>query len=131
MTIFRQDSLSFIGAPSFCVTEHEGRGWEDATVIEGEEIEGGWDQMSTMMVPSTSAGMMWPGMSSSSVYRTTCPVCNKSFSRSWSLQRHMADMHYPSDRRHNCIDCGRSYRSRNSLTSHRCQYHGKPKLIYN
>ncbi|XP_068082491.1 broad-complex core protein isoforms 1/2/3/4/5 isoform X3 [Anabrus simplex] len=53
-----------------------------------------------------------------------CPLCRKSFTRAWSLQRHMADTHFYVPRSFECDVCGRSYRSRNSLVSHKSQYHG-------
>lgn len=57
-----------------------------------------------------------------------CTICDKSFSRFWSLQRHLADTHFYTPMDHDCDVCGRSYRSRNSLVSHRSQYHGTSKL---
>ncbi|KAJ8963755.1 hypothetical protein NQ314_005406, partial [Rhamnusium bicolor] len=56
-----------------------------------------------------------------------CTICNKSFSRFWSLQRHLADTHFYTPKDYDCDVCGRSYRSRNSLISHRSQYHGTNK----
>lgn len=53
-----------------------------------------------------------------------CNVCNKTFSRVWSLQRHMADRHFYIPQNIECDLCGRTYRSRNSLISHKSQYHG-------
>lgn len=52
-----------------------------------------------------------------------CDICNKTFSRFWSLQRHLSDTHYYTPQNLQCDVCGRSYRSRNSLVSHRSQYH--------
>nr|CAD7462045.1 unnamed protein product [Timema tahoe] len=54
-----------------------------------------------------------------------CPLCRKSFTRAWSLQRHMADTHFYVPQSFECDVCGRSYRSRNSLVSHRSQYHAR------
>lgn len=56
---------------------------------------------------------------------TYCGICNKSFSRAWSLQRHMADTHFYVPQSLQCELCGRSYKSRNSLVSHKSQYHGR------
>lgn len=56
-----------------------------------------------------------------------CWICYKGFSRAWCLHRHISDTHYLPEKRFDCVDCGRTYRSRNSLVSHRCQYHAKPK----
>lgn len=53
-----------------------------------------------------------------------CPVCHKTFSRAWSLQRHMTDRHFYVPQHLECDICGRTYRSRNSLISHKSQYHG-------
>ncbi|KAJ9600697.1 hypothetical protein L9F63_026165, partial [Diploptera punctata] len=52
-----------------------------------------------------------------------CPLCRKSFTRAWSLHRHMADTHFYVPQSFECDVCGRSYRSRNSLVSHKSQYH--------
>ncbi|XP_031783717.1 broad-complex core protein isoforms 1/2/3/4/5 isoform X6 [Nasonia vitripennis] len=57
--------------------------------------------------------------------RTFCDVCRKSFSRAWSLPRHMADTHFYVPQSLACNLCGRSYKSRNSLVSRKSQYHGK------
>ena len=53
-----------------------------------------------------------------------CPICRKSFSRAWSLHRHMSDTHFYVPQSFECEVCGRMYRSRNSLVSHKSQYHG-------
>nr|BCX71441.1 broad protein isoform ZFa [Pseudothemis zonata] len=52
-----------------------------------------------------------------------CYLCNKSFTRIWSLNRHMADTHCNVVRSFECEVCHRVYRSKNSLVSHRSQYH--------
>ncbi|KAG8223677.1 hypothetical protein J437_LFUL004042 [Ladona fulva] len=55
----------------------------------------------------------------------TCKLCHKSFSRLWSLQRHVEDVHGKrEDRTFVCNLCFRQYRTRSSLISHRSQYHG-------
>lgn len=66
-------------------------------------------------------GRGWVGGASGPPY---CPLCRKSFTRAWSLQRHMADTHFYVPQSFECDVCGRSYRSRNSLVSHKSQYHG-------
>ena len=56
---------------------------------------------------------------------TYCSFCQKTFSRAWSLQRHLADTHFYVPQSLACDQCGRSYKSRNSLVSHKSQYHAK------
>lgn len=70
-------------------------------------------------------GRGWVGSGSGGVSGPPyCPLCRKSFTRAWSLQRHMADTHFYVPQSFECDVCGRSYRSRNSLVSHKSQYHG-------
>lgn len=69
-------------------------------------------------------GRGWVGSSSGVSGPPYCPLCRKSFTRAWSLQRHMADTHFYVPQSFECDVCGRSYRSRNSLVSHKSQYHG-------
>lgn len=70
-------------------------------------------------------GRGWVGSGSGGVSGPPyCPLCRKSFTRAWSLQRHMADTHFYVPQSFECGVCGRSYRSRNSLVSHKSQYHG-------
>ncbi|CAL1686237.1 unnamed protein product [Lasius platythorax] len=57
--------------------------------------------------------------------RTYCNLCQKTFSRAWSLQRHLADTHFYVPQSLSCDQCGRSYKSRNSLVSHKSQYHAR------
>ncbi|XP_071633511.1 broad-complex isoform X2 [Temnothorax longispinosus] len=57
--------------------------------------------------------------------RTYCNFCQKTFSRAWSLQRHLADTHFYVPQSLSCDQCGRSYKSRNSLVSHKSQYHAR------
>jgi hypothetical protein len=56
---------------------------------------------------------------------TYCKYCQKNFSRAWSLQRHLADTHFYVPQSLSCDLCGRSYKSRNSLVSHKSQYHAR------
>lgn len=60
-----------------------------------------------------------------SISGTYCSFCQKTFSRAWSLQRHLADTHFYVPQSLSCDQCGRSYKSRNSLVSHKSQYHAK------
>lgn len=60
-----------------------------------------------------------------SISGTYCSFCQKTFSRAWSLQRHLADTHFYVPQSLCCDQCGRSYKSRNSLVSHKSQYHAK------
>ena len=69
-------------------------------------------------------GRGWVGSSSGVSGPPYCPLCRKSFTRAWSLQRHMADTHFYVPQNFECDVCGRLYRSRNSLVSHKSQYHG-------
>ncbi|XP_025267212.1 broad-complex core protein isoforms 1/2/3/4/5 isoform X2 [Camponotus floridanus] len=57
--------------------------------------------------------------------RTYCNLCQKTFSRAWSLQRHLADTHFYVPQSLACDQCGRCYKSRNSLVSHKSQYHAR------
>ncbi|XP_011339086.1 broad-complex core protein isoforms 1/2/3/4/5 isoform X2 [Ooceraea biroi] len=57
--------------------------------------------------------------------RTYCNFCQKTFSRAWSLQRHLADTHFYVPQSLSCDQCGRSYKSKNSLVSHKSQYHAR------
>ncbi|XP_063228315.1 broad-complex core protein isoforms 1/2/3/4/5-like isoform X3 [Bacillus rossius redtenbacheri] len=53
-----------------------------------------------------------------------CRACDKSFSRAWSLHRHLEDVHRaPGGRVFACELCRRAYSSRSSLVSHRSQAH--------
>ncbi|XP_018315562.1 broad-complex isoform X2 [Mycetomoellerius zeteki] len=60
-----------------------------------------------------------------STNRTYCNFCQKTFSRAWSLQRHLADTHFYVPQSLSCDQCGRSYKSKNSLVSHKSQYHAR------
>lgn len=57
--------------------------------------------------------------------RTYCNLCQKTFSRAWSLQRHLADTHFYVPQSLACDQCGRCYKSKNSLVSHKSQYHAR------
>ncbi|XP_026672891.1 broad-complex core protein isoforms 1/2/3/4/5-like isoform X2 [Ceratina calcarata] len=63
--------------------------------------------------------------SNRSISGTYCSFCQKTFSRAWSLQRHLADTHFYVPQSLSCDQCGRSYKSRNSLVSHKSQYHAR------
>lgn len=53
-----------------------------------------------------------------------CSICRKSFSRIWSLQRHIDDIHGDNvGRPFVCNICQRVYSSRSSLISHKSQFH--------
>ncbi|XP_047110389.1 broad-complex core protein isoforms 1/2/3/4/5 isoform X1 [Schistocerca piceifrons] len=56
--------------------------------------------------------------------RYHCSQCEKSFTRSWSLQRHIDDVHSQCHTRtFVCNICSRQYSTRSSLISHRSQAH--------
>lgn len=63
--------------------------------------------------------------SNRSISGTYCSFCQKTFSRAWSLQRHLTDTHFYVPQSLSCDQCGRSYKSRNSLVSHKSQYHAR------
>jgi uncharacterized C2H2 Zn-finger protein len=53
-----------------------------------------------------------------------CSICRKSFSRIWSLQRHIDDIHGDNaGKLFICSICQRAYSSRSSLISHKSQFH--------
>ncbi|KAH0566880.1 hypothetical protein KQX54_005076 [Cotesia glomerata] len=70
----------------------------------------------------TSSGIAPSGSGSTSA-GAYCTFCRKMFSRTWSLQRHLADTHFYVPQSLTCDQCGRNYKSRNSLISHKSQYH--------
>ncbi|XP_044584473.1 broad-complex core protein isoforms 1/2/3/4/5 isoform X1 [Cotesia glomerata] len=72
----------------------------------------------------TSSGIAPSGSGSTSA-GAYCTFCRKMFSRTWSLQRHLADTHFYVPQSLTCDQCGRNYKSRNSLISHKSQYHAR------
>lgn len=79
--------------------------------------------MQSKHVDASRASYHEPDKKSSN--RTYCNFCQKTFSRAWSLQRHLADTHFYVPQSLSCDQCGRSYKSRNSLVSHKSQYHAR------
>lgn len=50
-----------------------------------------------------------------------CLLCRKDFSNPMALKSHLRT--HTEERRHNCRDCGRSFRASSQLSSHRCVAH--------
>jgi uncharacterized C2H2 Zn-finger protein len=95
-----------------------------AVDIEQQAVEGHiWEQRGNYSVfqygsniPVMGAGGILP--------QPYCSICRKSFSRIWSLQRHIDDIHGDNvGRPFICGICQRVYSSRSSLISHKSQFH--------
>jgi broad-like protein len=52
-----------------------------------------------------------------------CPYCRRMFSCYYSLKRHFQDRHEKSNTLYMCEFCSRSYRTKNSLTTHKSLQH--------
>ncbi|XP_070150267.1 broad-complex core protein isoforms 1/2/3/4/5-like isoform X3 [Polyergus mexicanus] len=52
-----------------------------------------------------------------------CPYCRRTFSCYYSLKRHFQDKHEQSDTLYVCEFCNRTYRTKNSLTTHKSLQH--------
>ncbi|XP_076679534.1 broad-complex core protein-like [Andrena cerasifolii] len=66
------------------------------------------------MPPPTTGGINVP---------QECPYCRRNFSCYYSLKRHFQDKHEKSDTLYVCEFCNRTYRTKNSLTTHKSLQH--------
>lgn len=82
-----------------------------------------WEQRGTFCSFHNSSNTLVIG-GGGTLQQPYCNICRKSFSRVWSLQRHIDDIHGTSaGRQFICSICQRVYSSRSSLISHRSQFH--------
>nr|BAO01157.1 broad-complex [Psacothea hilaris] len=54
-----------------------------------------------------------------------CKICGKILRNRITLRRHVKDLHYAQTQEFWCKICNRSYRTKNSLVVHTCNYHQK------
>lgn len=52
-----------------------------------------------------------------------CKICGKILRNRITLRRHVKDLHYAQTEKFWCKICNRSYRTKNSLVVHTCNYH--------
>lgn len=68
------------------------------------------------------------GETSGEEFRTVgeeCKICGKILRNRITLRRHVKDLHYAQTEEFWCKICNRSYRTKNSLVVHTCNYHQK------
>ena len=120
--------VTVMHAASTGIQEVDGRG----LVVPSQEVYSSaqsakacfWDQTGDYHYENPSTSALVGGGGVGSTQQPFCTICRKTFSRSWSLQRHFEDVHTDNVRRtYRCEVCHRHYSSRSSLVSHKSQYH--------
>jgi hypothetical protein len=97
---------------------------KQAVYIEQQDVGGHiWEQRGSYSAYKDASNIPVMG-AGGTLQQPYCSICRKSFSRIWSLQRHIDDIHGDNvGRPFICGICQRVYSSRSSLISHKSQFH--------
>lgn len=97
---------------------------KQAVYLEQQDVEGHiWEQRGSYSAFQDASNIQVMG-AGGTLQQPYCSICRKSFSRIWSLQRHIDDIHGDNvGRPFICGICQRVYSSRSSLISHKSQFH--------